>query len=246
MTAALYKPSLALVLAHEGNFVNHPADPGGPTNKGVTQRVYDAYRKVKGLVSRSVKFIDAIETEEIYRKQYWRMVKGDDLPAGLDYAVFDFAVNSGISRAVKYLQKLVGINADGALGLESMSAIFAAAKADEEALIIKYCANRLAFLKSLPTFPTFGKGWSRRVIGDISGVQSNDSGVIDVAITMANGDSAYMMPLAIGLVTGETPAKAIAPDNMIDAYPVATPKDLAALVAMNDNLALKIALSKIA
>ncbi len=243
MTAALYKPSLALVLAHEGGYVNHPKDPGGETNKGVIKAVYDSYRKVKGLPIQSVKLIQPLEIEEIYRRQYWRMVKGDDLPAGLDYAVFDFAVNSGISRAIKYLQKLVGVWADGAIGLQTLSAVYAAAKADEEMLIARYCANRLAFLKSLSTFPTFGKGWTRRVIGDLSGVQSNDSGVIDCATMMARGDSAYMMPLAIGMVVGEVPAKAISPDETY--YPVATPKELSALVSMNDSLALKIALSAI-
>jgi lysozyme family protein len=242
MSASLYKPALALVLAHEGNFVDHPADPGGPTNKGVTQRVYDAYRKLKGSPIRSVKLITPIETEEIYRVQYWRMVKGDDLPAGLDYAVFDFAVNSGISRAIKYLQMLVGVWADGALGVESMTAVYAAAKANEEALIIKYCANRLAFLKSLSTFPTFGKGWTRRVVGEIAGVQSSDTGVMDYAIKMAQGDSAYLMPVPIGQVAGEVPAKAFSAEEV---YPVATPKDLAALVAMNDDLAIKIALSQL-
>jgi lysozyme family protein len=242
MSASLYKQSLSLVLAHEGGFVNHPKDPGGPTNKGVTQRVYDAYRKLKGLPVRSVKLIEPIETEEIYRKQYWRMVKGDDLPAGLDYAVFDFAVNSGISRAVKYLQTLVGVWADGAIGLQTMSAILEAAKADEETLIIKYCANRMAFLKSLSTFPTFGKGWTRRVIGDQAGVQSTDTGVIDIAVSMARGDDAYLVPNSIGTLPGEVPAKAISAEEY---YPVATPNEIAAIVAMNDSLAARIALSSL-
>lgn len=243
MTAASYKPSLSLVLAHEGGYVNHPQDPGGATNKGVTQKVYDAYRKLRGLKVQSVKLIDALETEEIYRKNYWKLVRGDSLPAGLDYAVFDFAVNSGVSRAIRYLQRCVNVNDDAVLGDMSMTAILDSAAANEELLITKYCANRLAFMRSLSIFKTFGTGWTRRVVGYVDGYQESDSGVLDLAINMARGDTAFTMPTQIGMNPVEIPAKAISAEPEV--FPAATADDILALMKTNDQLALKIALSEI-
>lgn len=245
MTAANYKPSLSLVLAHEGGYVNHPKDPGGATNQGVTQAVYDAYRKLRGLPLQSVKFITSAEVAEIYMKQYWRLVRGDDLPAGLDYAVFDFAVNSGVSRAIRYLQRLVGVDDDGVIGDFTLAASFDAARRHEEKLIGAYCANRLAFLKSLSTFPTFGKGWTRRVIGYHEGVQATDTGVIDYATIMARKDKVYVLPTEVGALTDEVPAKAIAPIEMANVYPMASDAELAAVMSANDMLAMKIALSAV-
>lgn len=246
MSASNYKPSLSLVLAHEGGYVNHPKDPGGATNKGVTQAVYDSYRKVKGLPPQTVKLIISNEVAEIYQKQYWRQVKGDDLPAGLDYAVFDFGVNSGVSRAARYLQRLVGVPDDGVIGNQTLAAVYEAARKDEEKLIATYCANRLAFLKSLATFATFGKGWTRRVIGYQPGIQKTDSGVLDYAIFMARDDMAFGLPTEIGKRPDEVPGKAIAPAEMANSFPVATAEELAAIMAANDDLAMKIALSQIA
>lgn len=245
MTALSYKPSLSMVLAHEGGFVDHPKDPGGPTNQGITQRVYDAYRKVKGLPLQSVKVISATEVADIYNRQYWKLVRGDSLPAGLDYAVFDFAVNSGVSRAIRYLQRLVGVNDDAVIGDGTLGAVYEAAKVNEELLIINYCANRLQFLKGLATFPTFGKGWTRRVIGNIAGVQKNDVGVVDAAVYMARADFSYILPAEIGSKPDEVPAKAIAPETDRDVFPVATAATLAELVASNDMLASMIELSKV-
>lgn len=244
MSAANYKPSLSLVLAHEGGYVNHPNDPGGPTMKGVIQRVYDSYRKLKGLPTQSVKFIDNDEIAEIYKKQYWDLVKGGDLPAGLDYAVFDFAVNSGVSRAIRYLQRLVEVDDDGVIGAGTLAAIYAKAKENEEGLIGAYCANRLAFVKSLNTFPVFGTGWTRRIIGYKAGTQiGSDSGVIDYAIGMARGDAQFIMPNQIGHIMDEVPAKAFSEEKEV--FPVASDDELKAIANANDLLAIKIALSKI-
>lgn len=230
MSAKNYKPALSLVLAHEGGYVNHPRDPGGPTNKGVTQRVYDAYRKVRGLAVQTVKLITADELAELYRKQYWWLVKGDDLPAGLDYAVFDFGVNSGISRACRYLQRTVGVHDDGIIGDETLTAVYAEARKDEVALIERYCANRMAFLNSLKTFATFGTGWTRRVIGYKPGFQDNDSGVLDYSVVMAKKDIAFgdgaagvALPVEIGSKPGEVAGKAISDDY--DSWPMATQND---------------------
>lgn len=153
--------SLALteVLKHEGGYVNHPRDPGGATNKGVTQATYDGYRKTRGLAPRSVKLITWDELKDIYTNLYWNKVKGDQLPVGVDLAVFDFAVNSGPARAAKFIQSLTGVAADGIIG----PATIAAVNEKQFGLVDRLCDERLRFLKSLPHWGTFGKGWSRRV-----------------------------------------------------------------------------------
>lgn len=221
MTVATRKPALALVLAHEGGYSNHPEDPGGATNRGITQRVYDAYRRSRGLATRSVRHIADDEVEAIYRINYWNLVRADELPAGLDYAVFDFAVNSGVSRAIKFLQKglgFVGDDVDGIIGLRTMTRANEAARKNEEILISNYCADRMKFVRSLSTFKTFGKGWTRRIMGDIDGAQpGKDKGVIDYAIGFARNDTAFVMPSAIGSKPGEVAAKATEPVSYADA-----------------------------
>lgn len=210
MTAANYKPSLKLVLAHEGGYVNHPRDPGGATDKGVTQRVYDAYRKVQGLPLKSVRGITLGEAAAIYRQQYWQAVQGDKLPAGIDYAVFDFAVNSGVSRASRYLQLCLGVGVDGHIGNVTLAAV---ADADPVKVITALCADRMAFLKSLNTFDVFGRGWSRRVVGDRPGYQKNDIGVIDYGINMATEGKELPAPKFIGALIDEPQtAKAVNDD----------------------------------
>lgn len=223
MAASNFRPSLSLVLAHEGGYVNHPRDPGGATNFGVTQAVYDAFRSYHGLKTKSVKDILSSEVSEIYNKNYWRLCRADSLPCGLDYAVFDFAVNSGVSRAVRYLQRLVGVKDDAVIGMITIAAIESKSKtpADVEKLIAQYCANRMIFLRSLGTFPTFGKGWTRRVIGYRAGAQADDNGVIDYATGMVHRVEAHITPVAIGSYPDEVvPNKAEAPD-VIDSYVVA-------------------------
>lgn len=157
---ANFDKALAAVLVHEGGYVNHPRDPGGATNKGVTQAVYDDWRQDHGLPKRSVKELAQPEIMAIYKHLYWDRVKGDDLPAGVDYAVFDFAVNSGVSRAARYLQEAAGVAADGQIGPVTLAAVKAVPAQD---MVAKLCDARMAFLKRLSTFDTFGKGWSRRV-----------------------------------------------------------------------------------
>lgn len=213
MATHTQQQALGLVLAHEGGYVNHPKDPGGPTNRGVTQRVYDAYRQNKGLASRSVRLIDALELYEIYDRQYWDAVKADKLPAGLDYAVFDYAVNSGPQRAVKDLQRALNDNAnyygisgnistDGVMGQLTLAAAIQAASVNEVELISRYCERRMTFLRSLRTWKTFGKGWKRRVVGNTEGSQKGDIGVLDYAVMMIKPKTAArietMLPTAIG------------------------------------------------
>lgn len=203
---------LRLVLAHEGGYVNNPKDPGGPTNKGITQRVYDAYRETKGQKPKSVRFIANAEVHAIYGEQYLDPVRYDDLPPGLGYAVADYAINSGVMRAVKDLQRTLNARGaklvpDGAMGLKTLEAIEAqAAKVD--VLIEAYCARRLAFMRSLRTWKTFGKGWTRRVMGDADGAQEGDGGVIDYAMAMCQG-AELAPPKRIGSKPKEVAGRAV-------------------------------------
>jgi lysozyme family protein len=184
---------LEITLGFEGGVSNHPKDPGGLTNKGVTQRVYDAYRKALNLSPRSVKLITKAELLAIYRKQYWMQVCGDDLPAGVDLVVFDYAVNSGAARAIKDLQRVVGVNVDAVVGEITLQAI---SSADIHKVINGVCDKRYSFMRKLKTWPTFGRGWTARV----AGVRSAGLEMVGVV------PSAVVAPVA-------APAKAIVVDE---------------------------------
>ena len=153
--------ALALVLIHEGGFVNHPADPGGATNRGVTQGTYNAWRRRQGHEPRSVRDITDQEVAAIYRAGFWDAIRADQLPPGVAYAVFDAAVNSGPGRAVRWLQAEVGARQDGIVGPQTLGLVD---QAEPVALINSYCDRRLRFMQSLRHWPTFGRGWSRRVL----------------------------------------------------------------------------------
>jgi len=181
------------VATHEGGYVDHPKDPGGATNKGVTYRTYNAYRRRMGLQPRDVRNISDAEAIEIYRTQYWDKVMGDQLPSGLDYAVYDFAVNSGPSRAVKFLQRIVGVKDDGLLGNNTLAAIVD--YGDDENLILDLCYARWNWMQRLSTWSTFGTGWTRRVMGEDTGFQHNDVGVIDRAVMLSRNYSKIPAPL---------------------------------------------------
>lgn len=157
-----FDKALRYVLEHEGGYVNHPKDPGGATNRGVTQKVYDAYRVKLGVEKRSVKDISPEEVSAIYRRQYWNAVKGDELPSGVDYAVFDFAVNSGVFRATRYMQQVASVSDDGVIGPMTLQAVRSLKPSE---FIDALCDRRMTFLRKLPTFTVFGLGWTRRVHG---------------------------------------------------------------------------------
>ena len=152
---------LPVILAAEGGKVDDPRDPGGRTNQGITQDVYDAFRKRRGMSTRDVYLMTSDERDSIYRSQYWNAVRGDDLRPGVALAVFDVAVNSGPVRAIKLLQRAVGVDVDGHLGEVTMAAVKAAP--DDDLVVDAICDGRLDFLRTLKTWKTFGKGWSRRV-----------------------------------------------------------------------------------
>lgn len=154
-----FKHCLEIILHHEGGYVNHPKDPGGETNLGVTKRVYEEHGGTKDM-----KDLTVDDVAPIYEKSYWNRVKGDDLPAGLDLCVFDFGVNAGTGRAAKYLQNLVGAGADGAIGPGTLGKVNAYVEEHGlEKTIEAYQDARQGYYEKLSTFATFGKGWTRRV-----------------------------------------------------------------------------------
>ena len=159
MAAENWIKCLETILHHEGGYVNHPKDPGGETNLGVTKRVYEDFGGTKDM-----KDLTREDVEPIYKKNYWDRVKGDDLPAGLDLCVFDFGVNAGTGRAAKYLQTLIGTVADGGIGPNTLKTLNAyVSEHGVKETIENYQAERQKYYESLSTFDTFGKGWTRRV-----------------------------------------------------------------------------------
>ena len=160
-----YEFALPKILVHEGGWANHPKDPGGATMKGVTQRVYDGYRRNKKRPLQSVQFISTGELQEIYRKQYWDAIQGDDLPQGVDYVVFDGAVNSGPGQSIKWLQRALQPYykgaIDGVIGQGTLAALEQIT--DYDKLVSAIIVRREAFLRALKTWSTFGKGWLSRV-----------------------------------------------------------------------------------
>lgn len=161
MTTRNFDEALSLVLKHEGGYVDHPKDPGGATNMGITIGTLRAYRG-KAVTKAQVKALTREEAAAIYRKNYWDAVKGDKLPSGVDYAVFDFAVNSGVGRAIPFLQRALGVPDDGVIGTATLKAV---AATDPVKVLNAICDARLAWLKRLGTWGTFGKGWSNRIAG---------------------------------------------------------------------------------
>jgi lysozyme family protein len=159
MSASSYDEALARLLVHEGGYTNHPADPGGPTNFGITLADARAYWK-RDATAADVRAMPLAVAKDIYRARYWDALACDALPAGVDYAVFDYGVNSGIGRSAKVLQRLVGAPPDGRIGARTIAA---ARSRDAAALIDAICDERLAFLQGLRTWPVFGNGWGRRV-----------------------------------------------------------------------------------
>lgn len=154
-----FDKSLVKLLQHEGGYSDHPQDPGGRTNLGVTQDVWEDWID-RAVSEAEMKALTPAKVAPLYRELYWDRIKGDKLPSGVDYVVFDAAVNSGVSRAAKWLQTTVAAVPDGAIGEQTLKLVLLT---NPQMLIDKYSANRLAFLQRLATWPTFGKGWERRV-----------------------------------------------------------------------------------
>jgi lysozyme family protein len=152
---------LDLIFGHEGRYSNHPKDPGGPTMYGITAATLGNARKLgRAATADEVKALSLSEARDILSSQYLDTVKFDDLPSGLDYAVADFSVNSGPAQAVKTLQRVLGVDRDGAVGVDTIGAI---TKQPIGPLIIQYQSARLAFMQGLSNWSTFKKGWTTRV-----------------------------------------------------------------------------------
>ena len=145
---------LKMLLHHEGGYVNHPSDPGGETNLGVTKKVYQEWGGTKDMKDRPGE-----DVAPIYKKNYWDRCKCDDLESGVDWVVFDWAVNSGTGRSAKAIQKICGASQDGAIGPKTLALI---GKQNTQYVIEEFGKIRQDFYESLKTFDTFGKGWTRR------------------------------------------------------------------------------------
>jgi lysozyme family protein len=147
------------LIKHEGGYVNHPSDPGGRTNLGITQAVWENWVNRK-VTEEEMKALTKDMVKPLYKDLYWARVKGDKLPSGVDYCVFDAAVNSGVRRAAQWLQSALGVAVDGSIGPQTLAI---ASVTSPATIITNFSAQRLKFLQGLSTWPTFGKGWERRV-----------------------------------------------------------------------------------
>lgn len=155
----LFNRALARTLRHEGYFVLHPLDPGGATCYGITERVARAH----GFTGQ-MRDIPMDLVREIYFKDYWRAVRGDDLVSALAPDVFDAAVNVGPKQAIKQLQRALAVNADGVIGPMTLAAMRAA---EPQSLAGRFAGERLLYYAALSTWATFGKGWTRRVAANL-------------------------------------------------------------------------------
>jgi lysozyme family protein len=164
---AQFDQIIGRILAHEGGFVEHPKDPGGATNFGITERVARAagYRGHMRNLPRET-------AVAIYRAQYWDRVQGDKLPGAVAFQVVDAAVNHGTGNAIRWLQAAAGVAADGIIGPVTLAAV---RKADPADLVLVFNAIRLEFYAALSTFGTFGRGWTRRVAGNLR-LAAHDNG----------------------------------------------------------------------
>ena len=153
-----FSTCLNLILKHEGGFVNHPDDPGGATNMGITKAVYEKHLKRKVSLE-EMKNIDKDAVHEIYKKSYWDKLKGDKLPSGLDLFLFDWGVNSGVARSARCLQGILEVSKDGIIGSQTLKRL---EREDDSIILSQLHAEREAFYRYLPHFITFGRGWLRR------------------------------------------------------------------------------------
>jgi lysozyme family protein len=164
MPSSALDSALPFILRWEGGFVDHPSDPGGRTNKGITQRVYTGWRARRDLPEQDVKLITDAEVKTIYETDYWLPPRCDQLPGRLDLVQFDTAVNMGVGRAVRFLQKAVGCGVDGQFGPETTRAV---SGCDARATLAAYCDTREAFYQRLvvakPELQVFRRGWLNRL-----------------------------------------------------------------------------------
>jgi lysozyme family protein len=152
-----FEKCLELVLKSEGGWVNHPSDPGGETNLGVTKRVWEEY---VGHPVESLKKLTKEDVAPLYEQKYWRPCYGEVLPRGLDFVVFSMGINAGTGRSIKLLQQSIGCVPDGVIGPKTRGLI---SDSNSATLIAKFSEARREYYRSLKNFPIFGKGWLNRV-----------------------------------------------------------------------------------
>lgn len=155
---------LSFVLKWEGGYSDHPSDRGGPTNQGITQRVYDDWRLKQKLPMQPVRFLASNERDDIYRRRYWDVVHCGDMPEPVDLALFDACVNSGPKQAAKWLQRALGVKDDGIIGPVTISA---AANSSPVFVFNDILYQRSDFYDGLverdPTQAVFLSGWKNRI-----------------------------------------------------------------------------------
>jgi lysozyme family protein len=205
-----FNECVAIVLRHEGGFVDHPRDPGGATNRGITLRTLRDWRGDDSLTAEAVRDMTEEEAKEIYLARYWNPVRGDDLPPGIDLAVLDWAVHGGVGRAVRDLQTVLDVTVDGAIGRQTLDA---ARRADPAEVIRALCDRRLTRLRSRPHWDVFGRGWERRVreIEEAALARAERP-----ALTAAEAQKTSTVQTATGIAAAVAPAAA-ALSSVIDA-----------------------------
>jgi lysozyme family protein len=203
-----FEECIALVLKHEGGFVNHPADPGGATNRGITLNTLREWRGDASLDVDAVRSLTEAEAREIYLARYWNPIRADELPAGLDLVMLDWAVHGGVSRAARDLQAVLGVSTDGAIGRHTLAAV---AKADAADLIRLVSARRIDYLRSRPHWQTFGRGWERRV-GDVEAAALRMAS--RPALTIREAQGTNTVRIATGAASVVAPAAAAIPSAL--------------------------------
>jgi len=153
-----FEQCMGWLLEHEGGYVNHPSDPGGETNLGVTRAVYEQYAG-RQVMDGEMEGLTHDDVYPIYKENSWKRLRADDRPSGVDFCTFDWGVNSGVSRAAKALQRIVGVEQDGGIGPMTLQAVLEVEPAE---IVEQMHHMRDSFYRSLNTFDTFGRGWTRR------------------------------------------------------------------------------------
>lgn len=146
-----FETAIQWVLKAEGAESNDPADPGGFTRYGISQRSHPNV---------DVKTLTESDAIEIYRKQYWQAYGLEKLPRPIAIAVFDGCVQHGPRSAIRMLQCALRVEIDGVIGMVTLAACY---KADEEELLMSFLARRGVYYANLSHFARFGYGWFRRL-----------------------------------------------------------------------------------
>ena len=154
-----FDKSLALVLKSEGNYVNNSQDPGGVTNLGVTQRVLEEWLG-HPVDDKTMRNLTPEQVAPLYKAKYWMACYAPQLKTGVDYLLFDAAVNMGAGRAVKLLQESMQCVPDGTIGPRTMQLLD---QKKLEDIVEAFSQRKISFYEGLKTFPVFGKGWLKRV-----------------------------------------------------------------------------------